>query len=92
MCSGEDNFIQVWKSVIFNTFTIFQILNNNLNLEKSRLSLAIQACEAATASISRPSSPLETAMQAIPEQELMVRAKMEDLLDQVHIFYFKNLF
>lgn len=48
-------------------------LNNNLQNEKVRLALAIQACEAATASISRPSSPLEASSQVIPEKELMVR-------------------
>lgn len=61
-----------------------QNLNNKLQAEKSRLAAAVQACEAATASISRPSSPLESAMQAIPERELVVRAKLEDLLDQVN--------
>lgn len=60
-----------------------QMLHNKLQAEKSRLALAVQACEAATASISRPSSPLEQQMQQIPEQELMVRAKLEDLIDQV---------
>lgn len=60
-----------------------QSLHTKLQGEKSRLAVAVQACEAATASISRPSSPLETAMQPIPEKELMVRAKLEDLIDQV---------
>ena len=60
-----------------------QNLHNKLQSEKSRLAVAVQACEAATASISRPSSPLETAMQPIPEKELIVRAKLEDLIDQV---------
>lgn len=60
-----------------------QNMQNKLNNEKSRLANAVQACEAATASISRPSSPLETAMQVIPERELIVRAVLEDLLDQV---------
>lgn len=60
-----------------------QNIQNKLNFEKSRLAIAVQACEAATASISRPSSPLETAMQVIPERELMVRSELEDLLDQV---------
>lgn len=62
-----------------------QNLHSKLQAEKSRLAVAVQACEAATASISRPSSPLETAMQPIPEKELMVRAKLEDLIDQVRI-------
>lgn len=62
-----------------------QSLHSKLQAEKSRLAVAVQACEAATASISRPSSPLETAMQPIPEKELMVRAKLEDLIDQVRM-------
>lgn len=60
-----------------------QSIHNKLQAEKSRLAVAVQACEAATASISRPSSPLETAMHQIPEKELLVRAKLEDLIDQV---------
>lgn len=64
-----------------------QSIHNKLQAEKSRLAVAVQACEAATASISRPSSPLETAMHQIPEKELLVRAKLEDLIDQVR----KNL-
>ena len=77
-----------------NQLKCAQNMQNKLNNEKSRLANAVQACEAATASISRPSSPLETAMQVIPERELVVRAKLEDLLDQVHIvfeFYFYYL-
>lgn len=66
-----------------NQLKVAQAMQNKLNNEKARLAAAVQACEAATASISRPSSPLETAMQAIPERELIVRAKLEDLLDQV---------
>lgn len=62
-----------------------QALHNKLNVEKSRLAQAVQACEAATASISRPSSPLEATIQQIPEKELGVRAKLEDLIDQVTI-------
>ncbi|KAL5279677.1 hypothetical protein ACFFRR_003964 [Megaselia abdita] len=66
-----------------NQLQTAQNLNTKLQAEKSRLAAAVQACEAATASISRPSSPLESAMQAIPERELIVRAKLDDLLDQV---------
>lgn len=58
-------------------------LHNKLHGEKSRLVIAVQACEAATASISRPSSPLEPNIPQIPEKELSVRAKLEDLIDQV---------
>lgn len=62
-----------------------QNLHNKLQGEKSRLAIAVQACEAATASISRPSSPLEPNIPQIPEKELHVRAKLEDLIDQVSI-------
>lgn len=62
-----------------------QNLHNKLQSEKSRLAIAVQACEAATASISRPSSPLEPNIPQIPEKELTVRAKLEDLIDQVNI-------
>lgn len=68
-----------------------QSLHNKLQAEKSRLALAVQACEAATASISRPSSPLEATIQQIPEKELMVRAKLEDLIDQVNFREEKNI-
>ncbi|XP_058454305.1 muscle-specific protein 300 kDa isoform X8 [Malaya genurostris] len=60
-----------------------QEYHNKLKLEKSRLSHAIQACEAATASISRPSSPMEMSHQMIPEKELMIRARLEDLAEEV---------
>lgn len=68
-----------------NQLKCAQTLHNKLQAEKSRLAVAVQACEAATASISRPSSPLESAMQPIPERELIVRAKLEDLIDQVSV-------
>lgn len=60
-----------------------QALNGKLQGEKSRLAFAVQACETATASISRPSSPLEPQIPQIPEKELLVRGKLEDLIDQV---------
>lgn len=63
---------------------VAQNLHNKLHGEKSRLAVAVQACEAATASISRPSSPLEPHIPQIPEKELNVRAKLEDLIDQVN--------
>lgn len=59
------------------------MLHNKLQEEKSRLAVAIQACEAATASISRPSSPRDTLPPPIPQRELECRAKLEDLIDQV---------
>lgn len=74
-----------------------QTLHNKLQGEKSRLAIAVQACESATASISRPSSPLEPHIPQIPEKELLVRGKLEDLIDQVRLrkksrilIYFKS--
>jgi nesprin-1 len=45
--------------------------------------VAVQACEAAAACISRPSSPQDTIPPPIPDRELVVRARLEDLIDQV---------
>lgn len=63
-------------------------ISNKLNTEKQRLAVAIQACEAATASISRPSSPIEMSMQPVPEKELRVRAILDELTDNVSYLYF----
>lgn len=58
-------------------------LQDKLQQEKQRLTLACQACEAATASISRPSSPVFNQSPQIPEKELLVRAKLDDLVDKL---------
>ncbi|GLH12193.1 Dystrophin, isoform B, partial [Gryllus bimaculatus] len=58
-------------------------LHNKLQAEKSRLAVAVQACEAAAACISRPSSPQDTMPPPIPDSELLVRARLEDFIDQV---------
>lgn len=58
-------------------------MQNKLQHEKQRLMLACQACEAATASISRPSSPVFNQSPQIPEKELLVRAKLDDLVDKL---------
>jgi len=50
------------------------------------LALAVQACEAAVASISRPSSPVESSNSMIPEQEISIRLRLEENLDQVTHF------
>ena len=57
------------------------------------LSLAIQACETATANISRPSSPQERNEHVIPEKESEVRLKLDDFADQsqMHIGNLKEL-
>uniref|UniRef100_A0A2A4K817 Calponin-homology (CH) domain-containing protein n=1 Tax=Heliothis virescens TaxID=7102 RepID=A0A2A4K817_HELVI len=60
-------------------------LHNRLQTEKSRLSAAVAACSAAAASVSRPSSPADTAPLPIPPRELHVRARLEDLIDQKHV-------
>lgn len=56
---------------------------NKLQGEKTRLALAVQACEAAVASISRPSSPVESSNSMIPEKEISIRLRLEENLDQV---------
>ena len=60
-------------------------MHNKLQGEKNRLSLAVHACEAATASVSRPTSPQEALLQPIPDRELAVRSRLEDLIDQVKL-------
>lgn len=62
---------------------LMQCLQDKLLQEKRRLALAVQACEAATASISRPSSPVFNQSPTIPEKELIVRAKLDDLSDKL---------
>ena len=47
------------------------------------MATAIQACEAATASISRPTSPLEDTDGVGHKRELEAKLKLEDLIDQV---------
>ena len=60
-----------------------------LQIEKTRLSLAVQACEAAAACISRPNTPQDPIAHRMPETELTARTKLEDFLDQVSplVFY-----
>lgn len=60
-----------------------KVVHNRLQGEKSRLAVAVQACEAAAACISRPSSPQDTAHAPIPDREIAVRVRLEDLIDQV---------
>jgi len=60
---------------------------NKLQGEKTRLALAVQACEAAVASISRPSSPVESSNSLIPEKEISIRLRLEENLDQVTIMH-----
>lgn len=62
---------------------LMQSFQDKLQQEKQRLILAVQACEAATASISRPSSPVFNQSPSIPEKELIVRAKLDDLVDKL---------
>ncbi|XP_063222936.1 muscle-specific protein 300 kDa isoform X4 [Bacillus rossius redtenbacheri] len=59
-------------------------LHNKLQSEKARLAVAVQACEAAAACVSRPSSPQDVVAVAAPDRELVVRARLEDLVDQQH--------
>lgn len=66
-----------------NQLQLMTSLQNKLQHEKQRLTLACQACEAATASISRPSSPVFNQSPQVPEKELLVRAKLDDLVDKL---------
>lgn len=58
-------------------------LHNKLQSEKTRLALAVEACEAAVACVSRPGSPLDAPPVQIPAREVEVRTKLEELIDQV---------
>lgn len=58
-------------------------LYNKLQAEKARLVVAVEACEAAAACLSRPGSPLDASSVQIPAQEMDVRTRLEDLIDQV---------
>ncbi|XP_012253400.2 muscle-specific protein 300 kDa isoform X14 [Athalia rosae] len=57
-------------------------LHNKLQSEKARLALAVEACEAAAACVSRPGSPLDAPPVQIPVREVEVRTRLEDLIDQ----------
>ncbi|XP_076280585.1 muscle-specific protein 300 kDa [Lasioglossum baleicum] len=57
-------------------------LHNKLQGEKTRLALAVEACEAAVACVSRPGSPLDAPPVQIPAREVEVRTKLEGLIDQ----------
>lgn len=61
-------------------------LHNKLQAEKARLALAVEACEAAVACVSRPGSPLDTPPIQIPAREIEVRTKLDSLIDQVCIY------
>ena len=61
-----------------------QGVHNRLQNEKSRLATAITACETATASISRPSSPMDSEHgNEATQRENDAKIKLEDLIDQV---------
>ncbi|KAK2588097.1 hypothetical protein KPH14_004158 [Odynerus spinipes] len=62
-----------------NTHTIL----NKLEAEKTRLALAVEACEAAAACISRPGSPLDAPPVQIAPREVEIRTRLEDLIEQV---------
>ena len=60
-----------------------RVLHNKLQSEKGRLAVAVEACEAAAACLSRPGSPLDAPPVQIPAKEIEVRSRLEDLIDQV---------
>lgn len=64
-------------------FVLQKGIQGKLEGEKSRLSAAVAACEAAAACISRPSSPQDPTTAPIPDREIAVRVRLEDLIDNV---------
>lgn len=60
-------------------------LHNKLQAEKTRLALAVEACEAAATCVSRPGSPLDAPPIQVPAREIEVRTRLDDLIDQVCI-------
>ena len=58
-------------------------IHKRLQNEKSRLATSIQACETATASISRPTSPIDNENDVMHKRENDAKLKLEDLIDQV---------
>lgn len=72
------------KLICLSAFVInSQVTHAKLQIEKTRLALAVQACEAAAACISRPNTPQDPIPHCAPESELNARTKLEDFLDQV---------
>ena len=68
---------------------LHQGIHNRLQNEKSRLATAITACETATASISRPSSPMDSEHGSeATQKENDAKIKLEDLIDQVWSLFF----
>lgn len=65
---------------------LLKVTHAKLQIEKTRLALAVQACEAAAACISRPNTPQDPVPHRVPENELNARTKLEDFLDQVRFF------
>ena len=63
-----------------------KLMHSKIQNEKSRLSSAIQACEAATASISRPSSPADGPNGQL-KKEAEAKLKLDELSDQVRLIY-----
>ena len=62
-------------------------INNRLQAEKALLQTAVQACEVASASISRPGTPIrEDGSEdagAAPAREVGIKLRLEELIDLV---------
>lgn len=65
------------------SLTSAKVLYNKLQAEKARLVVAVEACEAAAACVSRPGSPLDAPSVQIPAKEMEVRTRLDELIDQV---------
>ena len=68
-------------------FENMRAIHNRLQAEKALLQTAVQACEMATASISRPGTPIkdDSDANAAPAREVGIKLKLEELIDRVEV-------
>ena len=68
-------------------FEAIRAIHNRLQAEKALLQTAVQACEVASASISRPGTPIRDGSEeggaAAPAREVGIKLKLEELIDCV---------
>ena len=66
-------------------FESMRAIHNRLQAEKALLQTAVQACEMASASISRPGTPIkdDSDANAAPAREVGIKLKLEELIDRV---------
>ena len=86
MATEELDNIRVRLGLLFHYHIydyLIQGIHYRLQNEKSRLATAIQICETATASIFRPTSPMDAENDNSQKREGDAKLKLEDLIDQV---------